>query len=167
MLVALNYTFRSAVLEGDLHDLAFLCELYASTRREEMALSGWPEDQIEDFLKQQFQAQHVFYQEHFRHACFDLILDGSGRPIGRLYLEETGKEFRIIDIALLPDSRRKGIGGDIMKELIARASKVGKSITIHVEQNNPAMSLYLRLGFQKKEERGLYDFMELATSDRA
>ena len=40
------------------------------------------------------------------------------------------------------------------------ATAAGKPLTIHVERNNPAMSLYLRLGFAKVDEHGIYDLME-------
>jgi hypothetical protein len=32
-------------------------------------------------------------------------------------------------------------------------------VTIHVEANNPARSLYARLGFEMIESRGVYDFL--------
>ena len=126
-----------------------------------MAASGWPQEQIEAFLVQQFEAQHAHYQEHFGSADFDLILSGEGEPIGRLYLDEREDDFRIVDIALIPEVRRHGLGGDILTKLIERASAAGKSISIHVEQYNPAMRLYHRLGFEMVEEQGVYHLMEL------
>jgi ribosomal protein S18 acetylase RimI-like enzyme len=154
------YSFRPAVMQGETNDLGFLRELYASTRREEMAPSGWPQEQIEAFLFQQFEAQHSYYLEHFSSSDFDLIISASGEPIGRLYLDEREEEFRIIDIALLPESRGLGIGGDILEKILAKASAVGKAVTIHVEQSNRAMALYLRLGFEMVEEQGVYHLMK-------
>ncbi|YCM46712.1 GNAT family N-acetyltransferase [Verrucomicrobiaceae bacterium 227] len=160
-----RYSFRPICWDGDSSDLPFLCELYASTRREEVSATGWPQEQIEAFLKQQFEAQHCHYQEHFSSADFEIIQGADGSDIGRLYLDEWEKEFRIIDIALLPDHRGKGIGSDILKKIIDRAFAVGKSLSIHVEQFNPAMKLYLRLGFQKLEEQGVYHLMEIRPSE--
>ena len=148
-------------MDGESNDLPFLRELYASTRREELAPAGWPKEQVENFLSQQFQAQHVHYQEHYADADFDVVLSSQGEPIGRLYLIEWEKEFRIVDIALLPEHRRKGIGGAILKEIIERAFAVGKAVSIHVEQYNPAMHLYERLGFEMIDESGVYHLMEL------
>lgn len=156
-----TYSFRSAVFEGEANDLDFLRELYASTRREEMVPSGWPQERIEEFLLQQFEAQHSFYQENFSSSDFDLIRSSSNDLIGRLYLDERDDEFRIIDIALLPDWRGQGIGGDILRRIIERAFEVGKAVAIHVEQNNPAMHLYSRLGFEMIEEQGVYHLMEV------
>jgi len=33
------------------------------------------------------------------------------------------------------------------------------AVSIHVEKNNPARNLYLRLGFVKQEDAGVYDRM--------
>jgi len=37
---------------------------------------------------------------------------------------------------------------------------VGKPLSLHVEENNPAMGLYERLGFKKGALTGVYYFME-------
>ena len=145
-------------------DRPFLEALYTSTRREELAQTGWPQPQIDGFLNQQFEAQHNYYMEQFRDADFDLIMGSDGVPIGRLYLEERDDEFRVIDIALLPAWRGKGIGGRIMLGIHDRAFAAGKAVRIHVEQHNPAMRLYHRLGFKKVEDRGIYHLMEALPS---
>jgi len=153
-------SFRSADLNAGSADLAFLCRLYASTRQEELAQTGWPQAQIDSFLQQQFEAQHVHYMKHFAKAKFDLILNTRGQPIGRLYLDERQDEIRIIDIALLPANRGNGIGGRILEDILAQAQKSHKPVRIHVEKNNPAMRLYRRLGFFPVEDQGVYELLE-------
>lgn len=153
-------SFRPIALVDGESDLPFLRALYASTRADEMAQTGWSAGHIEAFLNQQFEAQHKFYLEHFGGADFDLILGEDGEPIGRLYLEERDDEFRIIDIALVAACRGKGIGGKLLQEILDRAFAAGKAVRIHVEQYNPAMRLYVRLGFKKVEEQGVYHLME-------
>lgn len=155
------YSFRPLTLVDGESDIPFLRELYASTRQDEMALTGWPQQQIDAFLLQQFEAQHSFYMQQFTSADFDVILNADNTPIGRLYLDERDDEFRIIDIALLPQHRGKGIGGKIMQDIIDRAFGAKKPLTIHVESNNPAMRLYHRLGFKKIEDQGVYHLMKL------
>ena len=155
-----TYALRPAGFTGGGSDLPFLRALYASTRRDELAQTGWPQTQIDAFLSQQFEAQHQHYQTHFASARFDLILDSEGDPIGRLYLDERPDEFRIIDIALLPGSRGQGTGTGIMQDVIAGATAAQKPVRIHVEHNNPAQRLYRRLGFTKIEDKGVYHLME-------
>ncbi len=140
-------------------DEDFLLQVYASTREDEMKLSGWDQQQIDDFLAQQFHYQHTYYQQEFPDATYSLILVNN-EPAGRLYLDRREKEHRIIDIALLPGFQRKGIGGRLLKGILEQANQAGKSVGIHVEQNNPALHLYTRLGFVKTDEQGLYYLME-------
>lgn len=140
-------------------DLDFLYRLYASTRAAEMALVDWSDEQKQQFLRMQFDAQHRFYHEHFTEAAFDIIRQ-KGQDIGRLYVDRRPAEIRIIDIALMPEYRGQGIGGDIMQALLDEAAADDKSVTIHVEHNNPALSLYQRLGFRHVSDEGVYYLME-------
>jgi ribosomal protein S18 acetylase RimI-like enzyme len=139
-------------------DLPFLYTVYASTRQEELAHVPWTEAQKEEFLRFQFSAQHQHYQQHYTGASFDLILL-DGQPAGRLYVARWQTEIRIVDIALLPEYRNLGIGTLLLNELIAEAQTSGLALSIHVEQNNPALRLYQRLGFQVDSEYGVYYLM--------
>ena len=133
----MSVTFR-AITDDD-HD--FLYQVYASTREEEMKLTPWNVKEKADFLRMQFQAQHKHYQEHFGDASFDIILL-EGKQIGRLYVHRSKDEIRI--------------GGKIMRDILDEGQESGKAVRIHVEQNNPAMHLYERLGFNKLEDVGVY-----------
>jgi ribosomal protein S18 acetylase RimI-like enzyme len=136
-------------------DREFLFRVYASTRAEELALTDWDETQKQAFLAQQFEAQHHHYQTHYRGARFDLIvLDDE--PIGRLYVARWKEEIRIMDIALLPAFRNGGIGGRLLRNLLAEAAATNRRLTIHVERYNPALRLYRRLGFEPVSETGVY-----------
>ncbi|MEM6455612.1 MAG: GNAT family N-acetyltransferase [Acidobacteriota bacterium] len=142
-------------------DAPFLAALYASTRADEMRQVPWDDAQKAAFLQMQFEAQHRHYAAHFADAAFDLVLHGPERvPIGRLYLDRRDDELRIIDIALLPDWRGRGIGGALMRRVLDEAAAAGKPVRIHVEKNNPALRLYDRLGFRPIEDQGVYHLME-------
>jgi ribosomal protein S18 acetylase RimI-like enzyme len=150
-----NITFRP-ITENDMD---FLYRVYASTREDELAVTDWDDAQKEEFLKMQFNAQHVYYQEHYPEASFQVILLDN-KSVGRLYLERLEEEFRLIDIALLPEYRNKGIGTGLIRDVMAEAAKEKKPVRIHVEEFNPAIRLYERLKFKKLEMRGVYWFME-------
>lgn len=140
-------------------DAEFLLAVYASTRAEEMDQVPWTSEQKADFLRFQFEAQHRYYQEHFPAAAFDLIVVGD-EPVGRLYVDRREDEIRLVDIALLPERRGSGLGSQLLDQLLNEAREASKLVRIHVEHNNPAMRLYLRLGFEKIEEQGVYHLME-------
>lgn len=140
-------------------DLAFLALVYASTRLEEVAQSGWPLEMQHQFLAHQADAQHHHYRRHYPDAEW-LVVERGGEAIGRLFIEEWSSQIRLIDIALLPQGRRGGVGTAILTDLQEMAAAAGKPLTIHVERNNPAMRLYLRFGFARIDEHGVYDLME-------
>ena len=142
-------------------DLPFLSRLYASTRLEELAVTDWSEAQKAAFLDMQFQAQHAHYRKHYPEADW-LVVERAGQDIGRLYIERWPSQHRIIDIAFLPEHRRKGYGSALLRDLIDEAWFAGKSASIHVEKNNPARLLYVELGFTVVEDKGVYDLMACA-----
>lgn len=141
-------------------DYDFLRRLYASTREEELAqVTDWSAEQKETFLSQQFEAQHHHYQKYYPEASFEMILDGE-EPIGRLYVSRWEREIRLVDVALVPEARGRGIGSALLRDLLAEGDRTGKTVSIHVERFNPALRLYRRLGFREIEEKGPYFLME-------
>jgi ribosomal protein S18 acetylase RimI-like enzyme len=136
-------------------DAEFLYRVYANTRYEELAVTGWSPEQVEAFLRMQFRAQDTHYRTHYAAAAFDVITVG-GADAGRLYVDRGAGELRVIDIALLPEFRGAGVGTELFRRLFAE----GLRVSIHVESFNPARRLYDRLGFVKVGGTGVYDLME-------
>ena len=140
--------------------LDFLRRLYKSTRYEEMSGFGWPEYQIDTFLTQQFQFQHRDYTARYKKGLFYLIHYREKR-CGRIYLNHGKSEIRVIDIALLPEFRGRGIGSALFTALIAEAKELGIPVTLHVEVFNQCQRLYQRLGFIAESSNGVHTFMKL------
>ncbi len=139
-------------------DRDFLRELYATTRADELAPVPWSQERKTAFVAMQFDAQDAAYRGAYPEGEF-MIVQGSGRPIGRLYAGRLPGELRIIDVTLLPSHRRQGIGTALMRWAVERADREGLAATLHVEPWNPARRLYERLGFATVELRGIYEFM--------
>lgn len=140
-------------------DYAFMRALYGSIRAEEMTLFPFTEEQREQFLDQQFHAQTVYYTEHYPGADLS-ILEEDGQPIGRFFIDRRTSEIRIMDIALIEEARKEGIGTGLIREILEEGVRTGKRVTIHVEGFNPALRLYQRLGFQHIDTNGVYYLME-------
>jgi ribosomal protein S18 acetylase RimI-like enzyme len=143
----LLYTLRPA----NAGDAELLFRVYASTREQELARVPWSAEEKASFLRMQFAAQDAHYRQHYIGATYDIILIG-GEAAGRLYLYRTAREIRVMDIALLPDFRGKGIGERVLRDVFAEADRDGKIVSIHVEHENPARRLYERLGFEVVDE---------------
>ena len=140
-------------------DLPFLCQLYAQTREEELAPVQWPAQQKEAFLADQFDKQHQHYLQHYPRAQW-WMLTCQGAPMGRLYLEQTARELRIMDVSLMPAHRNQGLGTALMRSVLRHADGQRLTASLHVEPFNPALRLYQRLGFVHAETRGVYLFMQ-------
>ena len=144
------------------NDISFLKKVYFSTREEELKqVTDWSEEMKTAFLKQQFDAQHEYYQKNYVEASF-YIIEKNKKEAGRLYYQENFQDsVRIIDIALLPAFQKKGIGTQILKGIFERAKEIERNVTIHVESFNPVMNLYIRLGFEKiSETNGVYHLLQ-------
>ena len=66
----------------------------------------------------------------------------------------------MVDIALLPDWRGRGVGTALTQPVIAEARAAGKTVSISVEKHNPAERLYRRLGFREVADEGVHWIME-------
>jgi GNAT superfamily N-acetyltransferase len=165
MDIPLTLALRPAALQ----DEAFQESLYASTRTEEMALTGWSLAQQDAFLRMQYNAQRQHYRTHYPSAEWHIVELG-GQAIGRLIVDRSGDEVLLMDIALLPQYRGAGIGTRLIQRLQAEAAGAeaagaetagaGKPVRLHVESFNRALRLYERLGFVRIGDNGIYVHME-------
>jgi GNAT superfamily N-acetyltransferase len=142
-------TLRNALAE----DEPFLREVYACTRAQELALVPWNDEQREAFLRMQFDAQHSHYLAQFPEASYEIILQ-EAEPIGRVYVDRTEADIRVMDITILPTYRRGGIGTSLIRELLAEGARTAKAVSIWVEYFNPSLTLFERLGFSRIQEDG-------------
>ena len=143
-------------------DEPFGFELYASTRKEELDAWGWPAEMRNAFLQMQFKA-HEGCRRAFPQADF-LVVQLDGRDIGRMIVDRTETEFRLVDIALLPECRNAGVGTTLLRTLLAEAATAGKPLRLTVRKGNRAARLYHRLGFVKASETEMDDEMECRIS---
>ena len=146
-------------------DYPFIAALFAETRRDELTHVPWPEQAKRDFLASQCRLQHDHYAKHYAHAEL-LLIECSGRPIGRIYVHASTGEIRLMEIALLGSYRNRGIGTALVRGLQDLAASRQICVTLHVEPTNPAQNLYRRLGFGFVENRGIYDFLDWTPSAR-
>ncbi|HTF38910.1 MAG TPA: GNAT family N-acetyltransferase [Blastocatellia bacterium] len=140
-------------------DEDFLIGVYAGTRAEEVAGLPWDANQRDSFMRMQFAAQQQDYQRRFPDSDHRLLLL-DGRRAGRVYLARGENEIRILDIALVPEHRNKGIGTRIIKDLLTESSQSRKPVRVYVEQFNPALALFERLGFSRAEDIGTHFLLE-------
>jgi ribosomal protein S18 acetylase RimI-like enzyme len=127
----------------------------------------WSDEQKAAFLRWQFDLQHQYYEQYYPGSERLVIerVNGDGHPptpIGRLYIDRWADQIRLVDIAILPAHRGRGVGGALLQSIMDEARALGVAVTIHVEATNPALSLYRRLGFRHVDSNGVYYLMRWA-----
>lgn len=139
-------------------DEQLLFELYVSTRADEISAWGWDGAQQAAFLQMQFQAQQRSYDLQFPGAEHRVVLLG-GQPVGQILTWQGADELRLIDVALLPVWRGRGIGRELIRGLQDRADALSQPIHLSVRRDNPARRLYQRLGFHAVAGDEVYEVM--------
>jgi ribosomal protein S18 acetylase RimI-like enzyme len=140
-------------------DAELLYRIYASTREEELAVVPWDASVKEAFLRMQFAAQDSYYRATYLGTSYDLIVRGD-EVLGRLYVYRDEAAWLVLDVALLPEHRGKGLGTRLLRQVQTEAAATGKPVRMHVEQFNPAKRLYERLGFRQIADEGVYLLLE-------
>jgi ribosomal protein S18 acetylase RimI-like enzyme len=141
-------------------DDEFIEKVYFSTRIDEFSMLGWQPEQLEAFLKMQFNFQQQSYKLQFPDAEYFVVRLENER-VGRMIIDRHAQEINLLDIAVLPENRRKGIGSVLIKELIAEAENDHKKVVLQVlKTNSNAFNLYKNLGFTVVGEDEFYYSME-------
>jgi ribosomal protein S18 acetylase RimI-like enzyme len=145
-------------------DTAFLYEVYASTRADELRAWGWDQAQQAAFLQMQFTAQQQHYAFMGDEAEQQIIL-GDGQAIGRLIVIRHERDIVLADIALLPSHRNAGIGTQLIQCLQVEAAQTRRPVRLQVEKSNRARRLYERLGFSIIDDAGVHWQMEWSADE--
>ena len=148
-------TLRPCVAE----DAEFLRRVYHSTREDELRVLPWSDADKAAFLDMQFGAQKKHYEAQYPDCAFRVIVV-DGTAAGRLYVNRTASDINVLDIALLPQYRGRGIGSALLEAILEEARISRRTVSLHVEQYNPARRLYARMGFRTLESNGVYERMQ-------
>ncbi|MEQ1951730.1 GNAT family N-acetyltransferase [Mesorhizobium sp. CN2-181] len=141
-------------------DRDFRFELFCASRSPEWQMVALEPTLFRQIMLQQFQAQTQSYGTQFPLARFDIVeLDGGA--VGRFVVDRRDTSIHVVDIAILPAFRRRGIGTALMTALIDQACRTEKPVRLMVaSSNDPSMQFYLRLGFAVIETYPAYLEME-------
>jgi ribosomal protein S18 acetylase RimI-like enzyme len=81
-----------------------------------------------------------------------------GQPVGELVVQETARELRLLDFALLPAVRDRGIGTRVLAGVQERAGN--RTVRLSVRAGSPARRLYERAGFRPAGGDGVHEDMQ-------
>lgn len=129
-------------------DQAFLDALYHSTRADLQQADADPA-LIAALIKMQQRLHESGQRSAFPHARQALIAQ-AGQAIGRVVIDtDPQRGMRVLDIALLPQARKLGHGGAVLRALQHRAAALALPLRLRVARDNAgARRLYQALGFE-------------------
>jgi len=138
-------------------DEEFLLRLYASTREDVLA---WKcsEEERDSFFSMQHRMQEHYLRTSYPEAVCSVI-QVEGKDAGRICVSHTAHEILILDIALLPEYRRRGIGSAVIADILEKAGEKRVPVMLMVDRFNRARSLYERMGFRILEDTGTHFVM--------
>lgn len=136
-------------------DAPFLRQLYASTRAAELDITRWTPAERRMFCDSQFDLQDAWYRSTYPHARFDVI-EAGGRPVGRLLVATGPDAVDLLDIALTPEERGRGLGSMLVRWIQRRSASDGYPVRLFATPGSRAEHLYLRLGFSVRTDGELH-----------
>lgn len=104
-------------------------------------LAGLPEAVLD--------AQHELRERAYlaRAGAIDRIVVVDGAAVGRLLTAEADGPVRIVDLALLPEVRGRGVGTAVLRDELDRAADAGVPVVLRADRGSRPEALYRRLGF--------------------
>jgi ribosomal protein S18 acetylase RimI-like enzyme len=133
-------------------DAAFLAALYLATRPDLDALPV-PRSVIEGIARHQQQLQVAAYAQRYPVAETWLLTDGK-EALGRVVLDWTSDTLRVVDLAVAPHARRRGVARTVLGAL-QDACLGQRTMTLRVRcENIAARALYAACGFAVMRDDG-------------
>jgi len=140
-------------------DAAFLFLLFASARRDEMALMPLDEAGKQFLLNTQFRSMMASYRQEFPNARFEIV-ELERTPIGRLVTDVQADCVYYVDIALLPERQGGGLATALMTAVLREPRRLGLPGRVKVLSGNAAsLRLCRRVGMTMR--RDIPPFVEL------
>jgi len=99
----------------------------------------------------------MFVLELSKPSGICLVALVEGRVVGYLVCSRYDVVWHVMNVAVDPERRRRGIATAMLEQLFAQADKPGEQYTLEVRtSNDPAIALYERFGFESAGVRPGY-----------
>nr|WP_314539501.1 GNAT family N-acetyltransferase [uncultured Massilia sp.] len=135
-------------------DQPFVLALYRATRSDLLGMIADPR-YIDALVAMQQRQQTEGFRSMYPDAAYH-VLELDGKPVGRLVTAVAGDALRVVDIAVLPQARRRGVGSEALRRVQEQAAREGRDVTLAVRKDNAgARRLYASLGFTLDREESM------------
>jgi GNAT superfamily N-acetyltransferase len=128
------------------NDAAFERMLHDANRWD-LAFVDGDAEVVRSLLDMQHAAQTEGHGAQFPDALY-YIIEKTGTACGRLVLDVSETEVRVVDIALIPEAQGTGIGPTVLGAVQTVAGQIGAPVVAMMQRiNTGAIRAYQRLGF--------------------
>jgi ribosomal protein S18 acetylase RimI-like enzyme len=122
-------------------DKEFLWWLHRATMREYVDQTwGWDDNWQRSRFERNFDPSSI------------QIIESKQHPIGFLLVQNRTNETFLAAIEIAPEFQNRGIGSQLIAQLISNSDRAHLPVRLSVLKVNPARRLYERLGFRRVEE---------------
>jgi len=130
-------------------DAGFLADLFRTTAGRDLSLMPIDEAMKAALLRMQFASQAATYRAQYPAARFDII-EQDGVPIGRIVTDPGTEVGCIVDVALMPKQRARGLGTAILAAVLERFAHRRQRVQCQVlEGNEPSLRMFGRVDFRQ------------------
>lgn len=127
-------------------DEPLLFALFAETKAADLAPLGLTPEQLRPLLEMQYRGREMTYAAGYARV-WDALICHSSTAVGRILIDRASDHWRLIDIAVQPSSRGRGIASQVIQLLQQQCQELRIPLRLSVPFGNPAQLLYARLGF--------------------
>ena len=129
-------------------DEPFVKNLILAMTTEELQAWLWPEAMRAPLLEMQYRGRISSIRGNYQNVEERILLAG-GEAAGWMAMDRPEDAIWLLEIAVVPEHRSKGIGTEAIRELLREAGERGLPVRLHVNAANRAARLYERLGFRR------------------
>jgi ribosomal protein S18 acetylase RimI-like enzyme len=141
-------------------DEPFVRRLILETIAAELGASHWPEPMRGHLLGIQYTARRQSHRVNLPEAA-SYVIDVDGADAGWAIVTTLPHEIRLVEIMVLAELRGRGIGTDVIRQVLTTAATAAVPVRLHVNATNrAAIGLYQRLGFYKIDSDEVQHVME-------
>jgi GNAT superfamily N-acetyltransferase len=80
------------------------------------------------------------------------IVTLAGKDIGWIQIQADDRRMNLCQFFIAPECQGRGIGGAVLKQLLAESAKRRQTLTLSVMKGSRALAFYRRLGFRMSDE---------------
>lgn len=132
-------------------DKDFLAKMFRENQ-DEIRMADADKDYIETVIDMQLDAQQGGYGQQFPNAIY-LVLEKNGSRIGRITLDISPVELRLVDLDFIKKAQGKGFGSSILLWLMKAAAQTKTPLLVPMRRDDMSMARFLtQYGFIEDEE---------------